>query len=86
MIRTIYLELASTRRSLIAEQRSPSIYAFVMTLTEPKIYTKPWVSETKNFRLSRLKEFAEELFCIPSQEQEFNRRMRDPAAGIFHKD
>ena len=43
----------------------------VMTLTDPSIYTKPWVSETKNFRLSRLKEFAEELFCIPSQEQEF---------------
>src|SRR5206468_1151867 len=58
----------------------------VMTLTDPSIYTKPWVSETKNFRLSRLKEFAEELFCIPSQEQEFNRRVRDPAAGVFHKD
>ena len=58
----------------------------VMTLTDPKIYTKPWVSETKNFRLSGLKEFAEELFCIPSQEQEFNRRVRDPAAGVFHKD
>jgi len=58
----------------------------VMTLIDPSIYTKPWVSETKNFRLSRLKEFAEELFCIPSQEQEFNRRVRDPAAGVFHKD
>ena len=58
----------------------------VMTLTDPNIYTKPWVSETKNFRLSRLNEFAEELFCIPSQEQEFNRRVRDPAAGVFHKD
>src|SRR5437867_3879265 len=34
----------------------------VMTLTDPSTYTKPWVSETKNFRLSRLKEFAEELF------------------------
>jgi hypothetical protein len=54
----------------------------VITLTDPKIYTQPWVSETKNLRLSPLKDFVDELFCIPSQEQEFNRRLRDPAGGI----
>jgi hypothetical protein len=54
----------------------------VITLTDPKIYTQPWVSETKNLRLSPLKEFVDELFCIPSQEQEFNRRLRNPAGGV----
>ena len=54
----------------------------VITLTDPKFYTKPWVSETKNLRLSPLKEFVDELFCIPSQEQEFNRRLRNPAGGL----
>jgi len=58
----------------------------VITLTDPKIYTKPWVSETKNLRLSPLKDFVDELFCIPSEEQEFNRRIRDPAAGLIRKD
>jgi len=58
----------------------------VVTLSDPKIYAKPWLRERKNFRLSGLNGFAGELFCIPSQEQEFNRRVRDPAAGVFHKD
>jgi hypothetical protein len=40
------------------------------------------VSETKRFRLSPLKNFEDELFCIPSVEQEFNRRMRNPAGGV----
>lgn len=54
----------------------------VITLTDPAVYTKPWVSETKNLTLSPLKDFTDELFCIPSQEQEFNRRIRNPAAGL----
>jgi len=57
---------------------------FIMTITDPKYYTKPWVSESKIFRLSPRKEFDDELFCVPSEEQAFNKRMRDPAAGVVH--
>jgi hypothetical protein len=58
----------------------------VITLTDPKVYARPWVSETKNLRLSPLKDFVDELFCIPSEEQEFNRRIRNPAGGLIGKD
>ena len=54
----------------------------VITLTDPKAYTTPWVSEKKNLRLSANKEFVDELFCVPSEEQAFNRRMRDVAGGV----
>ena len=52
-----------------------------MTLTDPKAYTKPWVSETKTFRLDPSHEI-EELFCVPSENEAFNRRVRDPGAGV----
>lgn len=58
---------------------------FVMTLTDPKTYTKPWVSDTKTLRRQNIKEFQDELFCVPSEEQAFNRRLRDPAAGVTPK-
>jgi hypothetical protein len=50
-------------------------------LDDPKVYTKPWVSEKRRFTLQRQAEF-EESFCIPSEELEFNRRIRNPAAGL----
>jgi hypothetical protein len=52
-----------------------------MTLTDPKAYTKPWVSETKTFRLDPKREI-EELFCVPSENDDFNTRVRDPGAGV----
>ncbi len=52
-----------------------------MTLTDPKTYTRPWVSEKKVFNLLPNEEIREEI-CAPSVEQEFNRRTRDPAGGI----
>jgi len=55
-----------------------------MTLTDPKIYTAPWVSEKKVFKLQPKEEIREEI-CVPSIEAEFNRRTRDPAAGITNK-
>jgi hypothetical protein len=58
----------------------------VIKLTDPQIYTQPWVSETKNLRLSPLKDFVDELFCIPSEEQAFNRRIRNPAGGVTNKE
>jgi hypothetical protein len=52
-----------------------------MTLTDSKIYTAPWVSEKKVMRLVAGREVPE-LFCVPSEEQAFNRRVRNPAAGV----
>lgn len=53
-----------------------------MTLTDPKIFTAPWVSDRKVFRLAPRDREITELFCVPSQEMEFNRTVRDPAAGV----
>ena len=55
-----------------------------MTLTDPKTYTTPWVGEKKVFKLQPKEEIREEI-CVPSIEAEFNRRTRDPAAGITNK-
>jgi hypothetical protein len=55
-----------------------------MTLTDPKMYTKPWVSETKTLQLQPKAEI-DEVFCVPTEEQAFNKRMRDPAGGIVKK-
>jgi hypothetical protein len=52
-----------------------------MTLYDPKTYTQPWVSETKQYLLQPKAELVEEL-CVPSEEQAFNKRVRDRAAGI----
>lgn len=52
-----------------------------MTLTDPKAYTKPWVSDRKVFRLDARHEI-EELFCVPSENDAFNTRVRDPGAGV----
>ena len=52
-----------------------------MTLTAPKAYTQPWVSETKVLKLDPDLEI-QQLFCVPSEEQRFNRLVRDPATGI----
>jgi hypothetical protein len=53
----------------------------VMTLTDPRIYTRPWVSETKTLRRTTNWEIGEDL-CIPSEEEFFNKVIRDPAAGV----
>ena len=58
---------------------------FQMTITDPKTYTKPWVSDKRRLILQPVKEFPDELFCVPSEEQEFNRRVRDPAGGVIRK-
>jgi len=51
-----------------------------MTLTDPKTYTKPWVSDKKMFKLEPKTEVAE-IFCAPSEEESFNKRVRDPAGS-----
>ena len=57
-----------------------------MTMTDPKYYAKPWVSETKRMHLlpktfiqsSGWASLLEDL-CAPANEFEFNRLIRDPA-------
>jgi hypothetical protein len=51
-----------------------------MTLTDPKTYTGPWVSELKTWKLAPKLELEQEI-CVPSEEQSFNRRQRDVAGG-----
>ena len=63
-----------------------------MTITDPKYYTKPWVSETKRFKLIPKEKMAIEGwvglledFCVPFDEIDtFNKEVRDPAGGITH--
>jgi len=57
----------------------------VMTITDPMTYTKPWVSDKKILTWQNIKEFPDELFCVPSEEQAFNKRVRDPAGGLINK-
>jgi len=53
---------------------------FTATLTDPKVYTKPWVGDKKILKLIPNGEI-QELYCVPSEEQSFNKGIRDPAVG-----
>jgi hypothetical protein len=55
-----------------------------MTLEDPKIYKKPWVSDKKTLRLQANHELREEL-CAPVDEESFNQRTRNPAGGVATK-
>lgn len=64
-----------------------------MTIVDPKIYTKPWTSQLKRFRLlpkNGIKTIdgwtgLMEDLCAPADEVEsFNKRVRDPAGGVVH--
>ena len=56
---------------------------FSMTLTDPKYYSKPWVSDKKIFKLNREmgKEWDEQAYCVPSVEFQFNQLIRDGGFG-----
>jgi hypothetical protein len=68
-----------------------------MTLTDPEYYTKPWVSDRKLFKLNyspvkefpvgepKIKDWDEQVYCVPSEEYKFNRLVRDAAAGKTDK-
>ena len=64
-----------------------------MTITDPKIYTGVWKSETKKFRklakdgIKTIDGWAGlmEDVCAPADDVElFNKRIRDPAGGVVH--
>ncbi len=52
------------------------------TLTDPKVYTKPWVTakpEVYQLQLPKGVTELEEAYCVPSEEGSFNRLVRDAA-------
>jgi hypothetical protein len=51
-----------------------------MTIDDPKMYTKPWVSDKLTYKLQS-QDALEEGFCVASEEESFTRRLRNPAAG-----
>ena len=51
-----------------------------ITLTDPKIYTEPWVSRTM-LRLNPTSEIGE-YFCVPSDEELYKKVIREPAGGV----
>jgi hypothetical protein len=64
----------------------------VMTVDDPKTYTKPFASDKKVFRkLSKEESIIDgwqqlqDDRCVPSEEFGFNNTVRDPSAGIIHK-
>jgi hypothetical protein len=55
-----------------------------MTITDPKAYTKPWVGETKTWRLDPKTQLREDV-CVPSDEAKYKEEMRVPAATPIGK-
>jgi hypothetical protein len=63
-----------------------------MTITDPKVYMRPWVSETKRFRKLGKDSIKTvdgwtgllEDVCAPADEVDiFDKRVRDPAGGVI---
>jgi hypothetical protein len=55
-------------------------FELIVTVDDPKTYTKPWVSDKKIFKLNAQQQLDEE-YCVPSEEQFFNQHTRDVAGG-----
>ena len=64
-------------------RRDRDTLELTMTLTDPETYTRPWVSDTKVFRIDRekSKRWDEQIYCVPTEEYKFNQRVRDVAGG-----
>ena len=52
---------------------------FKLTIDDPKTYSKTWVAEPRIIK-SRPGVEIPESFCVASEEEEFARRIRAPAA------
>lgn len=54
-----------------------------MTIVDPEYYAQPFHSDVKRFRRDRENEKAwdEQIYCVPSEEQRFNRLIRDGGVG-----
>jgi hypothetical protein len=83
--------------SMLLEERyrrtAYDVLELTMTITDPKVYTKPWTSQVKRFRLLPKNSIKTidgwpglfEDLCAPADEVEkFDRLVRDPAGGVVH--
>jgi hypothetical protein len=63
---------------------SPTQIEYSLQITDPVVFVKPFVSDTKILSLGLEKTTGEKLetFCVPSEEQQFNATIRDPAGGV----
>ncbi len=50
-----------------------------LTITDPKVYTAPWVSSGRAFLFPGTE--LSEYFCVPSEEKDFQNLVSRPAAG-----
>ncbi len=57
----------------------------VITVHDPVYYTEPWTTDPRYFALDPKGELDEMIFA-PVDEEIFNRRVRDPAAGVYEGD
>jgi hypothetical protein len=59
-----------------------------LTFNDPTIFTKPWTSDTKSFRLQTKGmpdgEMLEVIF-MPMDEKDFNEKIRNPGNGVTNK-
>ena len=59
-----------------------------MALTDPEIYTEPWMSETRTLELLPTEDYPvaelREDVCAPIDENYFNEIIRNPAGGIVN--
>ena len=68
------------------------VLELTMTINDPKVYTKPWVSQPKKFRKIGKDQIKTvdgwtglmEDACAPADNETFNSRVRDPAGGVVH--
>lgn len=76
----------SSKARITERYRRPSfdMLELQMTITDPNLYTKPWISDVKVHRLQveRATDERLETFCVPSEEEDFNKAIRDPAGGV----
>jgi hypothetical protein len=58
-----------------------------MTIVDPEYYAQPFHSDVKRFRRDRENEkgWDEQIYCVPSEEQRFNRLIRDGGVGKVEK-
>jgi len=69
---------------------APDKLELIMTINDPKVYTKPWVSERKVLRLMPKEELILEegwpgIFeqrCVPEEEFAYNEKIRNRAGAI----
>ena len=67
--------------SLEASGKIPARVVAKPTLTDPEIYTEPWISAKQTFKLQLPKDLTimGEDLCVPSETEAFNERVRNMA-------